>query len=81
MFAAIRNNETNKIKEIPVPTNRRKSLLAPNNFNHLRRVPLSEMSNMGFCNGPLFVNPSLSLARYPFAGLVLLYGVGAQAAT
>jgi hypothetical protein len=47
MFAAIRNNETNKIREIHVPTNRRKSLLAPNNFNHLRRVPLSEMSNMG----------------------------------
>ena len=47
MLATIRNNETNKIAEIPVPTNRRKSLLAPNNFNHLRRVPLSEMSNMG----------------------------------
>jgi adenylate kinase len=45
--AAIRTNETNKIAEIPVPTNRRKPLLASNNFNHLRCVPLSEMSNMG----------------------------------
>jgi hypothetical protein len=48
MFAAIRNNETNKIVEIPVPTNRRKPLLASNNFNHLRCVPLSEMSNMRY---------------------------------
>ena len=36
---------------------------------------------LGFCNGPLFVNPFFSLPRYPFAGVVLLYGVGAQAAT
>jgi hypothetical protein len=47
MFAAIRNKETNKIAEIPVPTNRRKPPIASNNFNHLRCVPLSEMSNMG----------------------------------
>jgi len=47
MFAAIRNNETNKIEEISVPTNQRKSLLASNNFNYLRPVPPSEMSNMG----------------------------------
>jgi hypothetical protein len=46
MFAAIRNNETNKIEEIPVPSNRRKSLLASNNFNYLRPAPPSEMSNM-----------------------------------
>ena len=40
-----------------------------------------ELRKLGFCNGPLFVNPFFSLARYPFAGVVLLYGVGAQAAT
>jgi quinol monooxygenase YgiN len=33
-----------------------------------------------FCNGPSFVNPSISLTRCPVAGFVLLYGVGAQAA-
>jgi hypothetical protein len=34
----------------------------------------------GFCNGPGFVNPSF-LVENPFAGVVLLYGVGAGAAT
>jgi len=43
--------------------------------------PSQRMSNMGFCNGPWFVNPSFHFTRYPFAGVVLLYGVGAQAAT
>jgi len=38
-------------------------------------------SEFGFCNGPGFVNPLSSLARHPFAGVVLLYGVGALAAT
>ena len=36
--------------------------------------------NPGFCNGPGFVNPSF-LVEHPFAGVVLLYGVGAVAAT
>jgi hypothetical protein len=40
-----------------------------------------ELRKLGFCNGPLFVNPFFPLARYPFAGVVLLYGVSAQAAT
>jgi len=33
----------------------------------------------GFCNGPQPVNPQL--VEHPFAGVVLLYGVGAEAAT
>jgi hypothetical protein len=34
----------------------------------------------GFCNGRWFVNPSFQCG-YPFAGNLLLYGVGAGAAT
>jgi len=34
----------------------------------------------GFCNGPWFVNPSFRI-EYPFAGVVLLSGVGAVTAT
>jgi hypothetical protein len=40
----------------------------------------SILRKLGFCNGPLFVNPSFHLLdiRSP---VVLLYGVSAQAAT
>jgi len=38
------------------------------------------MNYPGFCNGPLFVNPSFHL-RHPFAGILLLSGVGATTAT
>jgi hypothetical protein len=37
-------------------------------------------NNPGFCNGPLFVNPS-STCDIPFAGVLLLSGVGAMTAT
>ena len=45
-------------------------------------APVNEAiyGNPGFCNGPLFVNPSFHL-RHPFAGALLLSGVGATAAT
>jgi hypothetical protein len=45
-----------------------------------RRQILTLVHNPGFCNGPRFVNPSFHL-RYPFAGVLLLSGVGATAAT
>jgi hypothetical protein len=32
-------------------------------------------------DGPICQSLIISLARYPFDGVVLLYGVGAQAAT
>ena len=41
---------------------------------------LRASATLAFCNGPGFVNPSF-LVEHPFAGLVLLYGVGAGAAT
>jgi hypothetical protein len=39
------------------------------------------MGKYGFCNGPGAVNSLSSLARHPFAGVLLLSGVGALAAT
>jgi hypothetical protein len=44
---SLRKRIRNIFLEKPVPTNRRQSPLVANNFNHLTRLPLSKMSNMG----------------------------------
>jgi hypothetical protein len=77
MFA-IRNIKANKNETKPVPTKSRNVNPHPSKLNHLTSFHLGKVSNMGFCNGPWFVNPYFHLARAPFAGVVLLSGVGAK---